>query len=189
MNKSECQQADWQVIGLEDGARGRAVSYIGTRRQACAEYGVKPDLERYNIGREAGLRQYCTYGNGFTRGRSGHSFNNVCQEGHYGAYQEGYNRGRELHGVLASLKKEIDYAHRDLHAKSAQLADLEGQIQQLEYKLTLEAKSLRQRQKQLDWYNHLRVDHETLAREIHDIELFVARKQDEYKALKSQRGY
>lgn len=189
MNKSECREADWQIIGLEDGSKGRAISYIGNRREACAAHGVKPDLEQYNIGREAGLRQYCTHRNGFLRGRSGYSYNGVCQGEQYGAYQEGYNRGHELHGLLYGLEKEIDHRHKDLHVKRAQLVELEGQIQKLEYKLTLKAKSLRQRRKQLDWYNHLRTDHEALDHEIHDLELYIARKQDEYKSLKSQQSY
>ncbi len=47
MDKSECEQADWRIIGLEDGAEGRPVSYIGRHRKACAEYGIKPNLALY----------------------------------------------------------------------------------------------------------------------------------------------
>lgn len=189
MNKSECRQADWQVIGLEDGARGRDISYIGNRREACAEHGVKPDLAQYNIGREAGLRQYCTYKKGHWSGSRGYSYSNVCQGQQYGAYQEGYSRGRELYGLLDGLEKEIDHATKDLLAKKAVLAELDKKIHQVEYKLTLQAKSLRQRKKQLHRYNHLQADYEALDHDIHDLELYLAGKQDEYNSLKSQRGY
>ena len=44
MSESECEEADWEIIGLEDGAQGHPLSHIGQHRKACAEYGVKPDL-------------------------------------------------------------------------------------------------------------------------------------------------
>jgi hypothetical protein len=189
MNKSECRQADWQIIGLEDGSKGRAISYIGNRREACAEHGVKPDLAQYNIGREAGLRQYCTHRNGFSRGRSGYSYNDACQGEQRGAYREGYDRGRELYGLLASLKKEIDYMHKDLHEKKEQLVDLEKRIQRVESKLVLKEGSIEQRRKQLHRYNHLQADYGALDHDIHDLELYLTGKQDEYKSLKSQQSY
>lgn len=185
MNKSECLQADWRVVGLEDGARGHDLSYIGRHRESCAEHGVNPNLEQYNIGREEGLTQYCTYKKGHRHGRSGFSYSDACQADQHALYQDGYSKGRELY----DREKEIDHLLKDLHVKRAQLAELQGQIQHVEYKLTLKAKSLRHRKKQVHRYNHLQADYEALDHDIHDLELFVARKQDEYQALKSQYSY
>jgi hypothetical protein len=189
MNKSECQQANWQVIGLEDGASGHDLSYIGRHRESCAEHGVNPDLEQYTRGREEGLRQYCTYSRGHRFGSYGYSYSSVCQGEQYGAYREGYDRGNELYGQIQVLKIEIDDAAKDLHAKRAQLTDLQGRIHHLEHKLTLEAKSLRHRKKQLNRYSHLKADHDALDHDIHDLESYLAGKQNEHKALKSQQGY
>ena len=69
MNKSECQTADWTMIGMEDGSRGRLSSYIGNHRSACAKFGITPDLDSYQSGHEQGVRHYCTGRNGFARGR------------------------------------------------------------------------------------------------------------------------
>jgi hypothetical protein len=45
LDKDECQHADWYAIGLEDGARGRALERLGDHRRACAKYSVTPEAE------------------------------------------------------------------------------------------------------------------------------------------------
>ena len=47
LNESECQSANWEIIGLEDGSKGRNTSYIGEHREACSEYRIAPDLTSY----------------------------------------------------------------------------------------------------------------------------------------------
>lgn len=185
MNKSECQKADWQVIGLEDGAKGRVVSYIGNHREACAEHGVKPDLAQYNLGREAGLRQYCTYRNGFSKGRKGYSYNDVCQAELQDAYLAGYNRGRDLYGLNA----EIDHLLRDIQSKQIELAEVQDEIQWVESKLISKKGSRAKREDLLDRYKHLQADQEILEAELRDLEIIAATKQDEYNALNSRRSY
>ena len=65
LDKDECRTADWYAVGLEDGARGRALDRLGDHRRACAEHGVTPHTERYLAGRSEGLRSFCTYERGF----------------------------------------------------------------------------------------------------------------------------
>lgn len=185
MNKSECQTADWQVIGLEDGAKGRPVSYVGNHREACAEYGVKPDLAQYNTGRETGLRQYCTYRNGLSRGRSGYSYNDVCQAELEAVYLAGYNRGRELYGLNA----EINYLHNDIKSKRIELDEIHNEIDWVESKLISKKGSRAKRENLLDRYKHLQAVHADLENHIQDLELNAARKQDEYDALISNQSY
>lgn len=185
MNKSECQKAEWQVIGLEDGARGRAVSYIGNHREACAEHGVKPDLAQYNLGRDAGLRQYCTHRKGFSQGRSGYSYNNVCQAELEDSYLVGYNMGRELYDMNA----EIHHLHRDIESRKVELAELHKEIEWVESKLISKGGSRHKRKALLDQYNQLQADQAILETDLHDLELIAARKQQDYNALISKRGY
>ena len=64
LDKNECLHADWYAIGLEDGARGRALERLGDHRRACAKHSVTPDaaacpqpqaqnfIAGYNRGRE-----------------------------------------------------------------------------------------------------------------------------------------
>ncbi len=182
MNKSECLQADWQVIGLEDGAQGRALSYIGTRRKACAEHGVAPNLEQYKIGREAGLKQYCTYKNGYRHGRSGYSYSEVCQRELRGPYSGGFDRGR----VIYDMDKEIGHMVKHLESKKAELAGINIEIQRVESHLISKAGSRADRKHHLDEYNHFKADQEALEIYLHDFELGLARKQDERNTLNAE---
>ena len=118
LNQSECLNADWSIIGIEDGAMGRLESYIGNHRSACAKFGVTPDLASYQTGHDQGIRQYCTERNGFARGRSGNRYNGVCPPDLERAFldahslgQEIYLTNRELQNINASIKakqKEIE---------------------------------------------------------------------------------
>ena len=45
LSKDECRAVDWRTVGYEDGVAGRSGEQIGRHRQACAEYGVAPDLD------------------------------------------------------------------------------------------------------------------------------------------------
>ena len=58
LDKDECAAADWYAIGLEDGARGRAVERLGDHRRACAKHKVVPDPARYVAGRNEGLKSF-----------------------------------------------------------------------------------------------------------------------------------
>ena len=62
LNEEECLTANWQIIGLEDGSEGHLETYLGKHREACAKYGVTPDLEQYRIGHAEGVQSFCTPG-------------------------------------------------------------------------------------------------------------------------------
>ena len=108
MDKDECRTADWYGIGLEDGARGRAVERLGEHRRACAKHNVTPDTQRYVAGRNEGLRSFCTFDRGYAEGRSGHAYNAACPNPTN--FLAGYQRGRELFELqrrLGEVEKEI----------------------------------------------------------------------------------
>lgn len=44
MNENECIAADWQTIGFLDGSAGRRENFLERRVEACAEFGVAPNL-------------------------------------------------------------------------------------------------------------------------------------------------
>jgi len=97
MNQSECVNADWSIIGMEDGAMGRPESYIGNHRSACAKFGVAPDLVTYQAGHDQGVQQYCTERNGYARGRSGNRYNGVCPPDLEKAFLDAHSLGREIY--------------------------------------------------------------------------------------------
>jgi ribosome modulation factor len=78
MSKEECLTADWRTVGFHDGAAGRGADNIGDHRQACAEFGVVPNLDRYLEGRKSGLKEYCRSSRGYQEGLSGRSYGGVC---------------------------------------------------------------------------------------------------------------
>lgn len=110
MDKNQCVNADWYAIGLEDGARGRAVERLGDHRRACAEFNVTPDTNRYLAGRNEGLKSFCTYERGYSEGRAGNMYHAACPLPAASAFLAGYNRGRELH----DLHNRFDEVQRDI---------------------------------------------------------------------------
>ncbi|HED17718.1 MAG TPA: DUF2799 domain-containing protein, partial [Gammaproteobacteria bacterium] len=96
LNKDECKIANWRVIGYEDGANGYLASRIGEHRAACAEYGVRPDLDAYSDGRAEGLQQYCIPANGYRLGLSGSTYNGVCSGYGESRFLGAFDTGKEL---------------------------------------------------------------------------------------------
>jgi len=105
MDKSECVNADWYAVGLEDGAQGRGVERLGAHRRACAEHNVSPDGERYAAGHREGLKSFCTYERGYALGRAGNTTTATCPPALRENFLAGYQRGRALHDRNARLDK------------------------------------------------------------------------------------
>ena len=124
MNKSECLTADWRMIGLEDGAIGRELSYIGNHRKACADHNVSPDLEQYQIGYSQGLQKYCTYTEGYQLGKGGRGYKSVCPSELEEDFLVGYQRGRNIY----TLTQEINRTNSSIKSAFKLLEELEDEI-------------------------------------------------------------
>ncbi len=131
MNQSECLNADWRVIGMEDGAEGYLPAYIGEHRTACATYDVAPDLDTYMEGHRIGVKQYCTAANGFSEGQRGDSYNGVCPGNLEAAFLPAYEHGYE-HFLL---NKELDDAESSMRYRNNDIDDLREEIVGLEAKI------------------------------------------------------
>lgn len=119
MNKSECVTADWRTIGFGDGANGQPASRISQHRSACAEYGITPDLNAYNAGRNQGLAQYCIPPKGYSKGLSGSGYNGVCKGHNEKAFLEAYNYGMAVHKEEVSLSRmKRDYSNTEYNIHS-----------------------------------------------------------------------
>ena len=105
MNESECRNADWRMIGLEDGVNGKLTSYIGKHRTACAKHDIVPDIVTYQQGYSEGVKQYCTEVKGFEVGKKGTNYNGVCPPESEMFFLEGYHFGLKLHTVNKKIKK------------------------------------------------------------------------------------
>jgi hypothetical protein len=131
MSKDECMAIDWRTVGYEDGAAGYSGNRIADHRKACAKYGVTPDLDAYQSGRNSGLREFCVPTNGFHVGARGGSYNGVCPVQLEPAFLGAYETGRELRRLrtrvsntenrIDSLGTEIDNIDRNLISTAAEI--------------------------------------------------------------------
>ena len=119
LDKDECRAADWYAIGLEDGARGRAMERLGDHRRACAKHNVTPNAERYLAGRSDGLKSFCTAERGFAEGRAGHAYAAGCPEPFAGRFLSAYQHGRELY----ELHRKLDAVEADIARSRKTLTD------------------------------------------------------------------
>ena len=185
LNKSECRNADWKIIGIEDGSKGRAMTYIGNHRKACAEHGVTPDLGSYQSGHAQGLAQFCTAEVGFATGKRGHRYNGVCPVDFRDNFLYGYETGRELY----LLNREISQINRQVENTRVQLKDVNTQINELELKLISKAGSPEARLAMLQELKELQSTLTTMENDILDLELESSRRQGEYDTLNAQHAF
>ncbi len=185
LNKSECKSADWQIIGLEDGASGQHLSYIKNHRKACAEYGITPNLNLYQDGHAEGLTQFYTAEVGFAQGKRGHLYNGVCPVELRRSFLYGYERGRELY----LLQKEINQISSHIGKNKSLQEEMQTDIDELELKLISNTGSTTKRLSMLQELKKQQTSYTRLESEIHNLELDSARLQGEYDVLNSQHGF
>jgi Protein of unknown function (DUF2799) len=128
MNQAECLNADWRLIGMEDGADGHLPSYLGEHRSACSYYDVTPDLNAYISGHNIGVKQYCTAANGFNEGRQGDKYNGVCPKQLEINFLPTYEHGYEHY----LLSKDIRDAESSIRYKNNDIDELRDEIVELE---------------------------------------------------------
>jgi hypothetical protein len=115
LSKSECLNADWQDIGVRDGANGQPEEYLIQHSTACAKVGVTPDRERWLAGREQGLERFCTPQRAYQIGEYGGSFDAaICRNFDQERLFDAYNKGRDVNR-LASEIGSLDTEIRDIH--------------------------------------------------------------------------
>jgi hypothetical protein len=179
MDRSECQVANWEIIGLEDGASGRPSSYIGQHRSACAEHAISPNLNLYMKGHKRGLVQYCTYQSGFNLGERGRGLSNVCAETNGKEFSRGYNKGKQFYVLLAKInqyKSSITHHHNEL-------AQIEKDIKLKEDTIVAGQTSYTQRRLLLDEIKNLRSEADEIEHELSSLESQLFRAEERYARL------
>ena len=131
MTEEECVYSDWTAVGYEDGADGRSSDRFGDYRRTCADFGITPDFEAWQAGRERGLVEYCQPQRGFQVGQAGGSYNGVCNAQLEPDFLDAYRLGSELfvlrstlNGIIASLEAN----NSDVEAIDADVAEIESII-------------------------------------------------------------
>tara|TARA_R110002096_G_scaffold416576_3_gene619560 strand:+ start:4771 stop:5346 length:576 start_codon:yes stop_codon:yes gene_type:complete len=124
MNENECLVADWRTIGYQDGSQGRSEQWLERRGEACAEFGVAPNMEEYLGGRVQGLSAFCQPRRGFDMGLRGNRYDNVCPQNLEGAFLYAYQDGRGLRDRRAN----VNAIEQELNDTIGELDALDKQI-------------------------------------------------------------
>jgi hypothetical protein len=185
MGKDECLQADWQIIGYEDGARGYPGTRIGVHRKACAQYGVTPDMAAYEAGRHKGLQTWCTPRNGYRLGLKGNRYNGVCPQSLEGPFTEAMGRGRAVHGYEKQVKK----ARQELKEMRAGLKAMDADLQAMKAELISDETTPRRRLMLLGEIRKLEADRDLHISDIEDMEDQVADMQANLQKMKRRSPY
>jgi hypothetical protein len=116
------------MIGMEDGVRGRLLSYIGRHRSACSKYNITPDFDTYTAGHAEGVKVYCTRQKGFEVGREGIQYNSVCPPHLEEIFLEGYRIGNEFYIIdcnIGRLSSSIHHNRRKIKEIEEKIAGQE----------------------------------------------------------------
>lgn len=185
MNQSECLTADWYAVGLEDGSRGQSASRLGRHREACAEYGVTPDVQRYSEGRSEGLENFCREASGFYQGKSGYVYSGVCPSYLEDEFLLGYTAGRDLY----RLNLRIEHSHQAVEEKRSQIKHLRELVFTEEQRLIDDNSSEAQRKHSLHSIKRHRHRIVKLKGEIFDLENHCAALEHDYRQISRQFRY
>lgn len=79
LKKEDCQNANWQEVGVLDGKQGADSQKILKHAKTCQGQNL-PNKAAWEEGRQIGLKEYCTKANAYRLGRLGYSLNPVCED-------------------------------------------------------------------------------------------------------------
>ena len=140
ISKSECLSANWEDVGVRDGANGRGEEYLIQHTKACAEVNVTPDRESWLKGRDRGLERFCVPQRAYQVGEYGGSFDvGICRGFDEDRLSRAFERGRDVHRIsedINSLNDEIQSLRNRLERKDLEQKERERLIYrlgQLEY--------------------------------------------------------
>ena len=111
LSKNECVNANWEDIGIRDGAAGRPEEYLIQHSMACSKVAVTPDRQAWSKGREQGLERFCVPHRAYQIGEYGGGFDSgICRNFDQDRLVDAYEKGREVNrlgGQLSSIDSEI----------------------------------------------------------------------------------
>ena len=126
LSQEECQSGDWAAVGSNDAMDGRQPSRFADHIKACAKYDITPDEALYQTGYQKGLTSYCTPSNGFSVGRNGYAYQNICSPATEPEFMRGFLKGSSLHEVeteIAEKEHELARLKSEWHKARASQKD------------------------------------------------------------------
>jgi hypothetical protein len=111
LSRNECLSANWEDVGIRDGANGRPEEYLIQHSKACAKAAVVPDRGAWTKGREQGLERFCVPHRAYQIGEYGAGFDSaICRNFDQDRLIAAYQHGREVNrlaGELSSIDSEM----------------------------------------------------------------------------------
>lgn len=184
MNKNDCRNANWRMIGLEDGSQGKEQSYISNHRKACAKYNIAPDLDAYQGGYTQGLAKFCTSSRGYALGISGSAYAGICPSELEEQFLEGYHGGRQLFDV----SREIEKLGNRIIVAQKELDQLKADLQAKEQMVVSNQSSESERTALLQQIKTIQSKIDEIQKQIDDDKRNNVRQQREYKQLTELNG-
>ncbi len=186
MSESECQVANWRIIGAEDGAAGyNPDARLSRHRKACAKYGISPNYDQYQLGYEDGIVRFCTASNGFFRAKGGYQYTGICPSDLEDDFLAGYRPGRELF----EINSDISRLEGNVTKAKSELKELEERANAAEAGLIADGKTPQERQQLLQELRDAQQERGRLEEEIRNLENQVSERRGEYNVLSAQYEY
>jgi hypothetical protein len=121
LSEKDCKSASWSEIGKKDGSRGMSSNRLGSHTEACAEYGITPNVQEYKSGYTQGKQSYCT-NKGTDNGKNGreNKIPSICKDStHYKmSFKNGYKVFCESEGVSAGKNAKQNSGRANCIGKS-----------------------------------------------------------------------
>jgi hypothetical protein len=129
MSKEECALTDWYVKGADDATHGLPLDRVIEYGKDCAKAHIVPDMKAYRAGHEKGARLYCVASKGYTEGRAGAQYNNICPLDLEPKFLQAYRDGQELYLV----QSKINSLTSQLNSGQSRIDNNHREIEQLKY--------------------------------------------------------
>ncbi|MCB0379117.1 MAG: DUF2799 domain-containing protein [Bdellovibrionales bacterium] len=134
-SKGICENLDWFEIGRSDGVQGLPSLKWQERQKACKGFS-ESNHQSYINGWYAGVDRFCSPSHGFTYGKTGLKYLDVCPTRLEEAFLQAYRKGLKVF-LYESANERIAEELRNLSSQRETLAEadkksLVGKIQTLE---------------------------------------------------------
>lgn len=182
MSANECELADWQAVGYEDGVQGRSTDRFGTHRKNCAKHQVAPDFQAYQAGRKAGLREYCQPERGYREGARGVKYVGVCPPDLEPAFLASYNEGR----TLFELEHAVRTTTAQIKRRKSRMDEIESELTDVMAGALAGGTTGEERAALLVKTKQLAEERITLENEVDALEAKLSRNQEELDAYRAQ---
>lgn len=152
-NKNQCTQMDWFEIGRSDGVQGLQSMAYESKKDSCEGFS-KNEHEKYVAGWYAGVDEFCQGNHGFSYGRSGKKYLNICPPSREDNFLRHYRKGMKVflyekdnQRITDELQKITDNASK---AEGDRAPALVKKMTELETRLELNKALISEIQKEID---------------------------------------